>query len=436
MIISIPVGFRALPLPVAQLSLAAVLQCGQSFRWSVFPLPYPDFSVNPDAPRHEYRVCLRDRVVCLRQTPDTLFYRAVYPSPSLDPKEEANKDAETLSWIRDYFQLDVDLLDLYSQWSKLDPVFHKLKDRFEGIRVLRQDPFECLLSFICSSNNNITRITKMVRALCTQFSSPVISLPPPNAEPGTELEPYHPFPPPSALSAPEVTATLRTLGFGYRAEFIQKTAKMLADNHNTSATSSAKMQEPAELWLTTLRQMSTSEARNELLKFMGVGRKVADCVMLMSLDKREVVPVDTHVHQIATKHYGMSSSSKSKAVKTTMTPKLYDELSSKFVGIWGEYAGWAHCVLFTSDLKAFASYGLETSSPSPSAPPSMSTTPTISAASTPSASPAKRKRAASKINVVKTEVVATVAEVSEDGSLAERVKRRRQLRVVATDPSK
>lgn len=148
MTVSIPAGFRAIPIPLAQLSLAAVLQCGQCFRWSVFPLQYPDPLVTPDAPRHEYRFCLRDRVVCLRQASDTLFYRAVYPPPELTQPQDAKKDAETVSWIRDYFQLDVDLMDLYTQWSARDPVFHKLRDRFEGLRVLRQDPFECLLSYV------------------------------------------------------------------------------------------------------------------------------------------------------------------------------------------------------------------------------------------------------------------------------------------------
>lgn len=100
-----------------------------------------------------------------------------------------------------------------------------------------------------------------------------------------EVQTYHPFPPPSVLSAPEVSATLRTLGFGYRAEFIQRTAKMLVDTHGTSLTLSGDPVEPSERWLKELRSVSTTEARHELLKFVGVGRKVADCILLMSLDK-------------------------------------------------------------------------------------------------------------------------------------------------------
>ena len=293
-----PAGFRALPLSLAQLSLAAVLKCGQSFRWSIFPLQPPEQRL-PDSnvPSHEYRLCLRDRVVCLRQTVDTLFYRAVFP-PTV-PGDPKTREAETLAWIRDYFQLDIDLIDLYRQWSIADPVFRRVRDRFEGIRMLRQDPFENLIScvfcyslhscsmtqssFICSSNNNIARITKMVKSLCLTYSPPLLALSPPT---GTELteEAYHPFPSPSALAAPEVAARLRALGFGYRADFIQKTAAMLVEAHGSTVDPRTNL-EPSEEWLRTLRNMNTSDARTELLKLMGVGRKVADCILLMSLDK-------------------------------------------------------------------------------------------------------------------------------------------------------
>ena len=103
----------------------------------------------------------------------------------------------------------------------------------------------------------------------------------PDLEP--ELESYHPFPPPSRLSSHDVVATLRSLGFGYRADFIHKTAKMLEDEYRTGPSLEGK--EGPERWLYTLRGMSTTDARQELLKLMGVGRKVADCVLLMSLDK-------------------------------------------------------------------------------------------------------------------------------------------------------
>lgn len=146
---TIPVGFAALPLPIVQLSLAAVLKCGQSFRWNILPLldtcPPQESSF---VPTHEYRLCLRDRVICLRQNPETLFFRAHFPFPTATGEEEAARNAETLAWIKDYFQLDVDLTKLYSEWSQRDPVFAGVKARFSGIRMLRQDPWENLISCV------------------------------------------------------------------------------------------------------------------------------------------------------------------------------------------------------------------------------------------------------------------------------------------------
>jgi N-glycosylase/DNA lyase len=301
--------FREIPLSLSQLSLAAVLQCGQSFRWSIFPLAVSagqGETAPPGQPSHEYRLCLRDRVICLRQSQEALLWNAVFPSV-LAPEESVKRDGETLEWINDYFQLDVDLKELYRTWSERDPIFHGLQERFSGIRILRQDPWENLIScvafvshlsscdddrlflrFICSSNNNISRISKMVKSLCTNYSPPLLSFVPPSGS--EEPEPYHPFPPPSALAAPEVAAKLRALGFGYRADFIQKTAKMLVERDVGPSPSKSPStfyagQEPAEVWLTSLREEPTATAREELIKLMGVGRKVADCVLLMSLNK-------------------------------------------------------------------------------------------------------------------------------------------------------
>lgn len=208
----------------------------------------------------------------------------------------------------------------------------------------------------------------MVQNLCKHFSPPLLSLPDPcNPE---EMTTYHPFPSPSVLATSEVNATLRSLGFGYRAEYIQRTAKMLVDAHGAEPLTSG-YREPSEIWLETLRKVDTAAAREELMKFVGVGRKVADCVLLMSMDKSEVVPVDTHVYQIAVKHYGLKGSSG----KATMTPKLYDDVNGKMQSLWGDYAGWAHSVLFTADLKIFSNYGLEAAaSTSPSKTPLASPT--------------------------------------------------------------
>lgn len=115
----------------------------------------------------------------------------------------------------------------------------------------------------------------MVQNLCIHYSPLLLSLAPPSGE--GEPQAYHPFPPPSVLAAPSVAPKLRELGFGYRADFIQKTASMLIEEHHTD--------EGVYRYLHGLKKMSTEDARMELLKLMGVGRKVADRVLLMSIDK-------------------------------------------------------------------------------------------------------------------------------------------------------
>ncbi|KAL5636151.1 hypothetical protein ACGC1H_004840 [Rhizoctonia solani] len=337
--------FKAIELPIAQLNLKAVLKCGQSFRWTMVSLDAskPGTESKPhDLPTEEWRLTLEDRVVCLRQTATELFYKAHFPAESAI-KHSSDDEDSTLLWLRDYFQLDIDLEALYADWGKRDPVFQRVAPRFAGIRILRQDPWENLVSFICSQNNHISRITSMVHSLGINFSPPICSS---SELPGAPLDAsWHPFPPPKALADSNVEAKLRELGFGYRAKYIQKTAAMLCEKH----------EDPIKALL-ELRQLSTSEARERLLEFHGVGPKVADCILLMSLDKTEVVPVDTHVQQIATKMYGFKSQGKQ---PKAMNPRLYTEIASKFTDTWGSYAGWAHSVLFTADLKSFANFGLD-----------------------------------------------------------------------------
>ena len=143
------VGFKTIPLSLAQLSLAVVLKCGQSFRWSILTSPISEAQQSGGAEEHlrtEYRLCLKDRVICLRQSPDTLFYRSVFPEPQPSPEKLVLREAETLEWLKDYFQLKVDLVSLYKQWAEKDKVFAKFQNRFIGIRILRQDPWENVVS--------------------------------------------------------------------------------------------------------------------------------------------------------------------------------------------------------------------------------------------------------------------------------------------------
>lgn len=169
-------------------------------------------------------------------------------------------------------------------------------------------------------------------------------------------EAFHDFPPPQALTGPQVESHLRELGFGYRAKYIAQTARIVANDKPKgwldSLTNPANPSFRPAAEFASLPPADYKEAHEQLLQLTGVGPKVADCVCLMGLGWGEAVPVDTHVWQIAQRDYKFG---KGKAGKTaTLSKALYDAVGDHFRGLWGEYAGWAHSVLFTADLKAFA----------------------------------------------------------------------------------
>ncbi|KAJ1928058.1 8-oxoguanine glycosylase ogg1, partial [Tieghemiomyces parasiticus] len=303
----------------------------------------------------------------------------------LDPSGTASKDppiAEaTRALLTDYFQLHVNLRDHYQRWSRADPNFKHKARGFPGVRVLRQDPVENLFSFICSSNNNIKRITLMVDNLCRTFGQPLGHIPSHHvldtASESVTLEPFYTFPTLAELHQARdnrtLEPTLRALGFGYRARYIQNTVEALVAAHGAHQ---------ADSWLRSLRDEPYDVARAALLQLSGVGPKVADCICLMSLDKAEVIPVDTHVWQIALRDYtfdltpastvGPSPNAsrvgsklatavpisvpdngkrKMTVVKTSvtppknpksLTPTLYRAVNRAFQDLFGEYAGWAH----------------------------------------------------------------------------------------------
>jgi N-glycosylase/DNA lyase len=115
----------------------------------------------------------------------------------------------------------------------------------------------------------------MVQSLCTSFSPSICTEPSPeDGEEPPSPQSYHPFPSPDQLAGEDVATKLRELGFGYRAEYVQRTAQILCQEH-----------EDPQAYLMGLRKLSVEDARTELLKLCGVGPKVADCVLLMSLDK-------------------------------------------------------------------------------------------------------------------------------------------------------
>ena len=152
-------------------------------------------------------------------------------------KDKGSKIYESI--LRDYFQVDdVDVEILFDQWKTSDPHFAKVSDEFRGVRVLRQDPVENLFSFICSSNNNIPRISGMVEKLCQAYGQKLGEL---------HGVTYFTFPCLKDLTGAKVEENLRKMGFGYRAKFISQSACFILKHHDSG-------------WLEKLRSVSYEEA--------------------------------------------------------------------------------------------------------------------------------------------------------------------------------
>ncbi len=269
-------------------------------------------------------------VVGIRQTPNTTLYRVLY-APSTITVHNVTKV------LRDYFQLTQLLQDLYQQWSVADPQrLARIATCIPGVRIVQQDPWECLISFICSSNNNIPRITKMLTAIRQRYGQALITI-------GDTT--FYSFPSLDTLLQHATEADLRsTCGLGYRAKYIMETMKRLQDLGGES-------------YLHQLRDMATNpdidsrlSVQEKLLVFSGVGRKVADCVALFSLGQSNVIPVDVHVWKMARRDYDIQGVLQQ--VKS-MTPTIYEQVGDLFRSRFIPNAGWAHSLLFVAELPSF-----------------------------------------------------------------------------------
>lgn len=285
-----------------ELRLAHTLVTGQAFGWA---------SLGDD---REWVGALGDSAVALREN-EVGCAEWMSVGGETDGLEDA---------LNDYFQLEVELEPLYEHWTCADDRMAMVSPALGGTRVLRQDPVECLLSFICSSNNNISRITLMLRRLRERY--------------GRKLcDDVYAFPTLEALAENCTEQDLRDMGFGYRAPYIVDTVKLALERGGSQ-------------YLTSLRGRPRQEVQESLLDFKGVGRKVADCVALFSLDVHDAIPVDTHVWRLARRDYDPTL----KDVKS-ITPTVYEQVGDLFRDRFGDKAGWAHSVLFAAELPAFSS---------------------------------------------------------------------------------
>ena len=207
------------------------------------------------------RVAGEPEVVRVRQTDDELQWEGSF---------DAEPHLQTLLGLEDD-------LPAIRETAPPDDVVAEAYDAYWGMRIIRDPPFPTLVSFICSAQMRVSRIHGMQQALRREFGETV----------EFDGEPYHAFPTPEAL-AEASEESLRELNLGYRAPYVKRSAEMVADGEADPAAASG---------------LAYENARDALTEFVGVGDKVADCILLFSLGYLEAVPLDTWIRTTIEEFY-------------------------------------------------------------------------------------------------------------------------------------
>ncbi|XP_055833055.1 N-glycosylase/DNA lyase OGG1 [Solanum dulcamara] len=284
----------------SELYLPLTFPTGQTFRWKqTGPIQYTG-------------VVGRSHLVSLKQLDNGDVGYHFHCATS-----ESARDA-----LLDFLNVGISLTEVWESFKASDKRFAELATHLGGARVLRQDPLECLIQFICSSNNNIKRITMMVDFISSLGNYL-------GAVGGFK---FYEFPSLERLAMVS-EQELRAAGFGYRAKYIVGTVETLKSKPGGGME-----------WLAVLRKVDLPEAIVSLCSLPGVGPKVAACIALFSLDQHHAIPVDTHVWKIATRYL------LPELAGTSLTPKLHNRVADAFVRTYGKYAGWAQTLLFIAEL--------------------------------------------------------------------------------------
>lgn len=314
-----------------ELYLENLLQGGQAFRWVYNEVQNHYATTMKVGDSGEYFV------VILRQLNQTTLEYA-----SLENKCNLKALKEHLT---KYFRLEVSVCDLHARdWLKSDANFKSYTP--QGVRMLAQEPWETMVSFICSSNNNISRITGMCHKLSRNYGQKV----------GTfDSVDYFSFPTSNDIMIKATELELRELGFGYRAKYIIQTANKMVEDKKSGG-----FEKDTEYLEYLNAHMPYEQMREHLMSYTGVGPKVADCICLMGLHMDEVVPVDVHVERIAKRDYHFQvkkADIKKLATRYSDLPvtrkKINLELDSirlMFLEKWGPFAGWAQGMLFSKEV--------------------------------------------------------------------------------------
>lgn len=197
-------------------------------------------------------------------------------------------------YFAEFFNLSTDYSKIKTDISSLSPVIKTATENAYGLRILKQDLFETLVSFIISANNNIKRIKLIINRLCNAV--------------GRKIDDYHAFPTPSEFAGLD-TAFFESIGAGYRAPFL------------------AEVKEAYSLLIKEdFGAMSDIILRKRLMEIKGVGPKVADCIMLFSFNRKKVFPVDVWMERVYNENFGTEKLSR---------PEISKCLTDKFGGLSG-----------------------------------------------------------------------------------------------------
>jgi N-glycosylase/DNA lyase len=224
--------------------------------------------------------------------------------------------------IKHYFGLNDDLQKISAAIGR-DEHIRKALSAFWGLRIIRQDPWECLVSYICATYKNIPAIKRMLLSLSSRFGEK------------TALDgmTFFTFPTPEKLVG-AAEKDLQACGLGYRARYVLETSKRIFENN---------------FELKSLSQLPYEQAKKQLCSLAGVGHKVADCVLLFSLGKLEAFPVDRWIARVILKHYAQQLPSKlaqKLSKQEGLGDSAYAQLNAFGREHFGEYAGYAQEYLY------------------------------------------------------------------------------------------
>jgi N-glycosylase/DNA lyase len=225
-------------------------------------------------------------------------------------------------FVETFFGLKDDLTKITRGVNKDRYIAAAIK-QFKGLRLIRQEPWECLISFICATRKNIASIEQTLFKMSQKYGE----------QRYFDGQTFWLFPSVEKLAGASVQG-LEECGLGYRAKYVQVTAKRFWDE---------------QIDLKSFRQLSYVEAKQRLLEFLGVGLKVADCVLLFSLEKMEAFPVDVWIKRILFNHYANHLSQdlvKRLKSQDSLSKGEYEKLGAFARNYFGSYAGYAQEYLY------------------------------------------------------------------------------------------